>query len=48
MISNYYQKHKEKLRKEAHERYQNFSEEKKEKRLQYYRECKKNLSEKQK
>ena len=31
MTTNYYQKHKEKLRKEARERYQNLSEEKKEK-----------------
>ena len=32
MVNNYYQKHKEKLRKEARERYQHLSEEKKEKR----------------
>ena len=34
MVKKYYQKHKEKLQKEAHERYQNLSEEdlKKEKR----------------
>ena len=32
MTINYYQKHKEKLRKEARERHQNFSEEEKEKR----------------
>ena len=32
MTNNYYQKHKEKLRKEAHERYQNLSEEEKDKR----------------
>ena len=30
MTSNYYKKHKEKLQKEAPERYQNLSEEKKE------------------
>ena len=27
MTTNFYQKHKEKLREEAHERYQNISEE---------------------
>ena len=32
MTNNHYQKHKEKLRKEAHERYQNLSEEEKDKR----------------
>ena len=32
MINKYYQKHKEKLRKEARERYQNLSEEEKEKK----------------
>ena len=32
MVSKYYQKHKEKLRKEARERYQNLSEEEKDKR----------------
>ena len=31
MTNYYYQKHKEKLRKEARERYQNLSEEEKEK-----------------
>ena len=31
MVNKYYQKHKEKLRKEALERYQNFSEEEKKK-----------------
>ena len=31
MVDKYYQKHKEKLRKEACERYQNLSDEKKEK-----------------
>ena len=29
MTNNYYQKHKEKLRKEAYERYENLFEEKK-------------------
>ena len=32
MANKYYQKHKEKLQKEARERYQNLSEEEKEKR----------------
>ena len=32
MATSYYQKHKEKLRKEARERYQNLSEEEKDKR----------------
>ena len=32
MTNNYYQKHKEKFRKEALERYQNLSEEEKDKR----------------
>ena len=31
MVNKYYQKHKENLRKEAQERYQNLSEEEKEK-----------------
>ena len=42
MTNNYDQKHKERLQKEAHETYQNLSEEEKEKR------CNKNLSEEQK
>ena len=33
MVNKYYQKHKEKLRKEAHERYQNLSEEEKTKSI---------------
>ena len=32
MVNKYYQKHKEKLRKEARERYQNLSEDEKDKR----------------
>ena len=32
MLNNYYQKHKERLRKAASERYQNLSEEEKDKR----------------
>ena len=31
MTNNYYQKHKEKLRKKAHQKHQNFSEEQKDK-----------------
>ena len=38
MTNNHYQKHKEKLRKEAHERYQNLSEEEKDKRQKKARE----------
>ena len=32
MVNKYYQKHKERLQKDAHERYQNLSEEGKDKR----------------
>ena len=35
MTNNYFQKNKEKLRKEARERYQNLSEEEKDKEPQY-------------
>ena len=38
MVNNYYQKHKEKLRKEARERYKHLSEGKKEKRRKKARE----------
>ena len=38
MVNEYYQKHKERLRKEARERYQNFNEVGKEKRHQYNQE----------
>ena len=38
MTNNYYQKHREKLQKEAHERYQNLSEEEKDKRQKKARE----------
>ena len=48
MTSNYYQKHKENLRKEARERCQNLSEEEKDKKCQYHREREKNLSEEEK
>ena len=36
MVNKYYQKHKERLQKEARERYQNFTDEEKEKKRQYY------------
>ena len=42
------QKHKEKLRKETCERYQNLSEEVKEKNCQYHSEGNKNISEEEK
>ena len=45
MLTGDYQKHKEKLRKEARERYQNLSEEEKYKKRQYARERYRNLSE---
>ena len=35
MANNYYQKNTEKLQKEAHERYQNLSEEEKDKKQQH-------------
>ena len=44
MVNNYYQKHKERLRKEARERYQNLSKEEKEKKCQYHGERNKNFS----
>ena len=48
MTTNYCQKHKENLWKEARERYQNLSEEEKGKMCQYHRKRNKNLSEEQK
>ena len=45
MVSKYYQKSKEKLRKEACERYQNLSEEENGKRRKKARDRYKNLSE---
>ena len=48
MVNKYYQKKKEKLRKEARERYQNFSEEEKEKRRKKAWDRCKNLSEEEK
>ena len=38
MVNKYYQNHKEKLRKVARERYQNLSEEEREKKRQYFTE----------
>ena len=43
MTNNYYQKQKEKLQKEVRKRYQNPSEEEKEKKCQYHCERNKNL-----
>ena len=48
MVSKYYQKNKEKLQNEARERYQNLSEEEKEKKCQYHCDRTKNLSEEEK
>ena len=45
MPTGYYKKNKEKLQKEAHERYQNLSEKNKNKKRQYAREIYQNLSE---
>ena len=47
MTSNYYKKNKEKLQKEAHERYKNLSKEEKDKKRQYAGERFRNLSEEQ-
>ena len=38
LLTEYYQKNKERLSKKARERYQNFSEEEKDKKPQYARE----------
>ena len=48
MVNKYYRKNKEKLPKKACERYQNLSEEDKEKKRQYNRVRNKNLSEEEK
>ena len=48
MVNKYNQKHKEKLRKEAPDIYQNISEEEKDKERQYGRERNKYLFEKEK
>lgn len=45
MTNKYYQKHKETLQKEGCERYQNMSEEKREKREEKVRERYQNVSE---
>ena len=46
MVNKYYQKHKERLRKKAHERYRNLSEEEKDKMHKKVQDRYKNLSEK--
>ena len=43
LVNNYYQKHKEKLRKEARERFENFSEEEKGKGKKSSRQISKSL-----
>ena len=48
MTNNYYQKIKENIRKEVCERYQNLSEEEKDKKHQYACEQYRNLSEEEK
>ena len=48
MTNNYHQKHKERLRKEAREKYENLSKEEKDKRQNKVPEKYQNLSEKQK
>ena len=47
-VNKYYQKHKEKLRKQVRERYQNLSEKEKEKRQRKARDRYQNLSEEEK
>ena len=44
MLTGYYQKNKERLQKDARERYQNFSEKNKNKKDQYARKRYRNLS----
>ena len=44
MLTEYYQKYKERFSKKARERYQNLSEEEKNKKRQYTRERYRNLS----
>ena len=48
LSSKYFQENKERLQKEARERYQNLSKKEKEKKRQYSRERYKNLSEDEK
>ena len=45
MVNKYHQKHKERLPKEAHERYENLSEEEKDKRRKKVRERHQNFTE---
>ena len=48
MTNNYYQKNKEKLQEETHERYQHLSEEEKGNKRQYASERYRNISEEEK
>ena len=48
MVNKYYQKHKERLRKEARERYPNLSEEEKDERQKKARERYQNFTEEEK
>ena len=48
MVDKYYQNSKEKLQKEACERYQNLSEEEKETKRRYHRDRNKKISEEEK
>ena len=48
MVNKYYQKHKEKLQKEAHERYQNLSEDEKDKKAKKTQERYQNFTEEEK
>ena len=48
MVNKYYQKHKERLQKEAHERYQNLSEEEKNRRRKKVQDRYQNLPKEQK
>ena len=48
LTNKFYQKHKEKLRKESHERYQNLPEEEKERKHQYHCQININLCKEQK
>ena len=48
MVNKHYQKHKERLQKQARERYQTLSEEKKDKRQEKAREIYQNLTEEEK
>ena len=48
MVNKYYQKHKERLQKEAHERYQNLSEDEKDKKAKKAREKYQNFTEEEK